>query len=72
MVSVLTNDTDAEGDTLTVTGVTDGTYGTVTHSGSTATYTHDGSDPAPDSFTYTISDGNGGTDTGNVSITVTE
>ena len=38
----------------------------------TFTYTHDGSEPGlePESFTYTISDGNGGTDTATVYLTV--
>ena len=34
------------------------------------TYTHNGSEPAPASFTYTITDGHGGSDTATVSLTV--
>jgi hypothetical protein len=50
------NDTDAEGDSLLITAVTQGASGVVTNAGSTVTYT-----PAPwffgrDAFTYTVSD----------------
>ncbi len=57
--SVLDNDTDAEGDDLTVTnpGTFDTTNGTVTLAGNgDFTYTHDGSETTADSFDYTISD----------------
>jgi len=73
-LDVLANDTCAPdtGETLTITGVTQGTHGAVaiTHSGADLTYTPDGDYFGADSFTYTISDGNGGTDTATVSITV--
>jgi len=71
-INVLANDTPADtGDILSVTGCTDGDHGTVTRSGDELTYT-----PAPDYngldiFTYTISDGNGGTAEGKVTVTVT-
>ncbi len=69
-VAVLANDTDADGDALTVASVTQGAHGSVTHNGASVTYT-----PAPgfgglDAFTYTVSDGNGGTDSATVMITV--
>jgi VCBS repeat-containing protein len=69
-ISVLANDTDAEGDTLSVTGVTQGAHGSVANNGTSVSYT-----PAPnffgsDSFTYSISDGNGGSDTATVNVTV--
>lgn len=69
---VLPNDADLESDSLSVTGSTNGAHGTVSCApAGTCTYT-----PAPnytgaDTFTYTVSDGNGGTDTGSVSVTVT-
>ena len=70
-----TNDTDANGDTLTITGVTQGTKGMVTFTGTTVTYTYSTSTSVQmsttDSFTYTISDGNGGTSTATVSMTIT-
>jgi len=70
VVSVLTNDTDVDGNTLTVTSVTNGTNGSVTTNGTTVTYTPNANFSGSDSFTYTISDGNGGTDTATVNITV--
>jgi VCBS repeat-containing protein len=77
-VAVLSNDTDADGDSL---NVVDGSLSTPAHG--TAELISAGPDagklrysPAAnfngsDSFTYTVSDGNGGTDTGTVKITVT-
>jgi hypothetical protein len=67
-VAVLANDTDAENDTLTVTAVTQGANGTVTLN--PVTYTPAANYNGADSFTYTISDGNGGTDTATVNVTV--
>ena len=69
---VLSNATDADGDPLTVTIDTQGTNGLASvNSDGTITYTHDGSETTSDSYTYTISDGNGGSDSGVVFITVT-
>ena len=70
-VSVLVNDTDPEGDSLTVTGKTNGANGTVECSTTSCTYTPTGNYRGSDSFTYTISDGNGGTDTATVTMTIT-
>ncbi len=67
---VLDNDFDVLDDTLTITAVSQGTNGSVTFNGTTATYTHDGSATISDSFTYTISDGNGGSDTAVVTIII--
>ena len=67
-IPVLTNDTDADGDALTITGVTQGTSGSVTTNGSTVTYTPGASFSSGDAFSYTISDGFGGTATGSVSV----
>ncbi len=72
IVSVRSNDTDPENNTLTVTAVTQGTKGVVTiNGGTTVTYTPNANANGSDSFTYTISDGNGGTDTATVSVTIT-
>ena len=73
-VNPLSNDTDANpGDTLTVTAVSDPPHGTatITGGGANVSYTPDANYNGADSFTYTISDGHGGTDTATVSITVT-
>ncbi|SDG17401.1 Ig-like domain-containing protein [Pelagibacterium luteolum] len=71
VISVLANDTDANGHALTVTGVGTPGHGTVVINGNgTITYTPTANYHGPDSFTYTISDGHGGAATGAVSITV--
>ena len=77
---LLSNDSDPdEGDTLTISSIdTDGTTGTVTDNGDgTFTYNPNGQfdslntgESAIDSFSYTIDDGNGGTDTATVTITI--
>jgi outer membrane protein OmpA-like peptidoglycan-associated protein len=69
-IDVLANDSDPDGDTLTVKSVSMPAHGTATATASGVTYT-----PAPDylgqdSFTYTIDDGRGGTATATVHITV--
>ncbi|MFH1741477.1 MAG: Ig-like domain-containing protein, partial [bacterium] len=70
-ISVLANDTDPESDPLTITSVAQGSNGSVTHNGATATYTSDTDFNGDDTFTYTIGDGNGNTDTATVTVTVT-
>ncbi len=77
--NVLTNDTDVENDTLSVSAFdTTGTIGQVTNNGD-GTFGYDPNGQfeylAPgqsttDSFAYTVSDGNGGSDTATVTITV--
>jgi len=69
-IDVLDNDSDTDGDTLTVDSVTQGTNGSVTNNGDDVIYTPDPYFNGIDSFTYTISDGNGGTDTATVTVTV--
>ena len=68
VINVLANDSDEDHDTLTITAVTQGTYGTVTHNGTTVTYTPSPAFTYIDSFTYTIDDGQGGTATATVSV----
>jgi hypothetical protein len=71
-VDVLANDTDIDaGDTLVVTAVGAAANGTTTLLSGTVRYV-----PAPDffgsdSFTYEVSDGNGGSATGTVTVNVT-
>src|SRR5207253_2966328 len=49
--SVLANDTDAEGNTLTATKLSDPAHGSVTlNADGTFSYSHDGSETTPDSF----------------------
>ena len=68
---MLANDTDLDGDALAVSSATDGAFGTTTvNPDGTITYTPDADDSGPDSFTYTITDGNGESDTATVSVTV--
>ena len=73
-VNVLLNDTDANGDVLSVSvaDVVSVNGGTVVNNGNgTFTYTPALNFNGADSFTYTVSDGNGGTAVGTVIITVT-
>lgn len=71
-VAVLANDSDPDGDALAVTAVTQGTYGDVTlDPDGTITYTPNADFNGSDDFTYTVGDGQGGSATGTVSVTVT-
>lgn len=69
-IDVLLNDTDLDGDAQTITAVTDGDFGTVEIVANKVVYTPLASFTGTDSFTYTISDGKGGSSTGTVSVTV--
>ncbi|MFL5710820.1 MAG: Ig-like domain-containing protein [Chloroflexota bacterium] len=71
-VDVLTNDTDVEGDTRTITGAASGAKGVVavTGGGTGLTYKPNLNANGSDSFTYTISDGHGGIATGTVDVTI--
>jgi Big-like domain-containing protein len=70
-IPVLANDTDPDGDPLAVTGASDPPHGTAAvNQNGTITYTPDAGYTGGDSFTYSISDGRGGTDTATVSVTV--
>ena len=72
VVAVLGNDSDVDGDSLSVSAVTQGTNGAVVINGDgTVTYTPNANFNGADSFTYTIDDGNGGSDTATVNVTVT-
>ncbi|MEM3119123.1 MAG: Ig-like domain-containing protein, partial [Nitrososphaerales archaeon] len=71
-IAVLANDTDADGDTLNITSFTQPTNGTVEAGtlANTLRYIPNANFNGVDTFTYTVSDGNGGTDTATVSVTV--
>ena len=64
---LLANDSDAEGDTLSITVVGDASNGLVTLDGGTIIYRHDGSETTTGGFTYTVSDG---TDTTTSLVTI--
>ncbi|HYC74695.1 RHS repeat domain-containing protein [Brevundimonas sp.] len=70
-IFVLSNDTDANGHTLTVTGVSNVTGGsaTIPSGGGYVDYMAPAT-AGSYSFTYTVSDGHGGTDTGLVTVEV--
>ena len=70
-VKVLANDSDPDGDALSVTANTQGANGSVSCTAVVCTYTPNAGYVGPDSFTYTVSDGHGGTATATVSVTVT-
>lgn len=73
MIDVPTNDTDVDGDALSVTGASDPPSGSVTvNVDNTTTYTPDPGFLGTDTFTYDISDGNGGVDTATVTVTIGE
>jgi hypothetical protein len=80
LFEVLANDTDADGDTLTITDVAAVQHGTVqivdgadadTLPGDAIRYTPFEDYSGTDSFVYAISDNNGGTDFAAVDVTVT-
>jgi PKD repeat protein len=73
-IDVLSNDETEVGETLTITAVSQGSNGSVviTGGGSGLAYTPSANYYGMDTFTYTISDGNGGIDTGTVLVTVIE
>jgi hypothetical protein len=70
IINVLVNDSDPDGDTLTVSSVTQPGHGAVTNGTTHVTYTPNPNFLGDDAFTYTVSDGHGSTDTATVSVTV--
>ncbi len=72
-INVTSNDTDVDVDVLTITGVSQAQHGSVaiTNNATAVSYTPTENFFGTDSFTYNISDGNGGTDTATVNVTVT-
>ena len=69
---VLVNDTDPEGQTLTATVLASPSNASAftLNSDGSYDYTHDGSATSGDFFTYTASDGQGGTDSARCDITI--
>jgi hypothetical protein len=69
-IPVLDNDSDIEGDSLTISGVIDGPNGSVVNNGTNVTYIPNPDWSGVDTFMYTISDGNGGSASAFVTVTV--
>jgi hypothetical protein len=68
-INVLANDSDPNGDALTVTAVTDPPNGSAVNNGDgTVTYTPDCGFFGIDTFNYTVDDGQGGSDTALVTV----
>jgi Ca2+-binding RTX toxin-like protein len=68
--TLLANDTDANGDSLSLTGVSNAVNGSVTFSNGNVIFTPSTNFTGNASFDYSISDGNGGTSSANVSVAV--
>ncbi len=71
-VDVLANDTDVDGDTLSIASFTQPAHGTVTQVAGKLRYTPAAGYTGPDSFTYKANDGTVDSNAATVSITVTE
>src|SRR5205085_798176 len=67
---LLANDRDPDGGTLSIASLTNATHGTVAIQSGKVLYTPTTGYLGADSFTYTLSDGQGGTSVGTVSVTV--
>lgn len=71
-IFVLGNDSDSNGDTMSVTSAGSPSNGTAVVNGdNTVTYTPHANFHGTDAFSYTISDGRGGSDSAIVTVTVT-
>jgi len=71
LVDVLANDSDDDGNTLSVASVTQGENGSVQLTGGSVFYTPDANFAGTDVFTYTATDGNGGISSARVTMIVT-
>ncbi|MBU1201180.1 MAG: tandem-95 repeat protein [Nanoarchaeota archaeon] len=71
LFNVLLNDSDPNGDVLSINSFTQPAHGTLTKTNSNLYYTPNTNYYGADSFTYTASDGYGGLSTATVLITVT-
>jgi M6 family metalloprotease-like protein len=73
LIRVLDNDTDPNGDALTLKSATGGTMGGIVNGqpgGTTLAYTPPANFFGTDTFTYTVQDGHGGEATASVTVTV--
>ncbi len=71
-IAVLANDTDPDGDPLTIMSVSIASNGSVTATATRVTYTPNRNFLGTDSFTYSITDGRGGSASARVTVTVAE
>lgn len=69
-IDVLANDTDGDGDTLTIVSISEPANGSAQTDGGLVTYTPVEDFTGTDSFQYTVEDGNGGQATATVNISV--
>ena len=69
-INVLSNDSDPNGDALTIVSVSKPQFGTATTDGQKITYTPNAGFEGTDTFTYLVTDGKGGESAGAVTITV--
>jgi Ca2+-binding RTX toxin-like protein len=67
---LLSNDTDPDGDTLSISGVSDATHGTVAIVDGKVVFTPAAGYSGQASFKYTVDDGHGGSDEAVVTVTV--
>ncbi|WP_080507775.1 tandem-95 repeat protein [Rhodopseudomonas palustris] len=70
LLRLLDNDSDIDGNTLTVTGVANATHGTVSLNNGNPIFTPDANFSGVAGFDYTVSDGNGGSATAHVTVDV--
>jgi hypothetical protein len=71
-INVLANDSDADGDTLSITGTTDPSHGSISITDDDRIlYTPEAGYTGEDTFSYSVSDGNGGEASASISINVT-
>lgn len=69
-IAVLGNDFDPDGDTVSVTGAGNGANGSVSTTDSSVSYSPNPGFVGTDSFTYSITDGFGGTASAQVTVTI--
>jgi hypothetical protein len=70
IINALNNDNDVDGDTLTITSVSEPSNGTVTFTATQITYTPNTDYSGADNFSYTIADGQGGETSGLVNVSI--
>lgn len=71
-INVLANDSDVDGNNLTVASITPGSNGNTTIIDNQIVYIPESNFTGEDSFTYSVDDGNGGTNTAQVNVKVIE